>query len=417
MPDFNGNTLIITLDSGVTVVDTEKDLYSAWKEWQLDDTQTRNNRKYPQAFRTVGGDELTPGIDAGAYFFLQNQLGWRIRPAEEDATILLTGNLTPEDSSLPILIPTIGDFSVLIAGLQPITQSVDKILTQQQDAQYQGKVFINFTNGESGLLYPTGLESNPVNNNLDAHNIGQARNITHHVISNGIHILQLQDHQLHQFTGLGGFAAVDIAGFDVVGSIFTSIQLIGSDFTNTTGAIRINRGSILSGATNLNALVENSGLNGTITLAIGATNTFINCYSFKPGPETPIIDCNNNINVLLQMRNYNGGIELRNYTDAGNLASFDLNSSHLILASGCTAGTIVVRGIGRLTDNSTTGCTVITDGFVQGDYLTELWKIKGLDVNNPLTLTTISDNEVDMTSDDVDVKITDAGTIRTVQRQ
>ncbi len=123
MPSFDGENLIITLDTGTPNVDVEADLYSGWKEWQ----QLGGNIGFAPAFRVFGGDPLTPGVSAGAYFFLRNDLGWRIRPPEEDCTIYLTGNLVPEDSSLPILVPTLGDHRVLVNGLQPITQSVSGI--------------------------------------------------------------------------------------------------------------------------------------------------------------------------------------------------------------------------------------------------------------------------------------------------
>ncbi len=122
MPSFDGENLLITLDAGVTSVDAQTDLYSDWKEF----FKTGTNSRFPLAFRaSVGGDPLTPGLDAGAYFFLQNQLGWRIRPAEENATITLEGNLIAEDTTLPVVVPTVGAFTVLILGLQPITQNAD----------------------------------------------------------------------------------------------------------------------------------------------------------------------------------------------------------------------------------------------------------------------------------------------------
>ena len=62
----------------------------------------------------------------------------------------------------------------------------------------------------------------------------------------------------------------------------------------------------------------------------------------------------------LGIRNYNGGIEIRNMTD-DSPCSIDMNSGHLKIASSCTAGTISARGVFKLTDNSN-GTTVDTDG-------------------------------------------------------
>ncbi len=120
MPTFDGPNLTITLDAATPVVDVEADLYSEWKEF----FKTDDNSRFPLAFRTIGGDPLTGSLDAGAYFFLRNDLGWRIKPAEEDATINFVGNLAPEDVALPIIIPTTGAFTVLILGLQPVSQAV-----------------------------------------------------------------------------------------------------------------------------------------------------------------------------------------------------------------------------------------------------------------------------------------------------
>jgi hypothetical protein len=125
---FDGPNLVITLPSGVTDIDVQVDLYSDWKEWY----KTGDNAKYPIAFTTSGGDPLTPGVTAGAYYFLQNQHGWRIRPPEEDITIFLDGNLAPADTDDPMFTITIGNFNTQIIGLQPITQSVSTLLTESR---------------------------------------------------------------------------------------------------------------------------------------------------------------------------------------------------------------------------------------------------------------------------------------------
>ena len=139
---FNGNTLTITLTAGGALhsVDVQKDLYSAWKRWM---TTSYQNQGYPPAFRTIGGDTLdaTSGLSAGKYYFLQNQYGWRIKPEEEDSNITFVGNLIAEDSTQDLLTPTTGAFTVIINGLQPITQFAESTpgsLTAAQVWAYQG---------------------------------------------------------------------------------------------------------------------------------------------------------------------------------------------------------------------------------------------------------------------------------------
>lgn len=130
MPSFDGENLVITLDSGVTSVEIQ-DVYEAWKDWML---ASALNRKYPQAFRSDGGAPLSAIINQGSYFFLNNTAGWRMRPPEEDITIYITGNLAVEDTTLPAFVPTVGAYTAAILGLQPVTQGVDEQLGRMLQA-------------------------------------------------------------------------------------------------------------------------------------------------------------------------------------------------------------------------------------------------------------------------------------------
>jgi len=135
MATFDGENLVIILDAtgGVGTVDVLVDIYAEWKLWQnTPSSGGSSNKRYPQALSPDGGNPLTPGITQGSYTFLHNDLGWRIRPAEEDATIYFVGNLVPKDSALPIIIPTLGAFTVSTVGLQAITQSVSPLLKTQE---------------------------------------------------------------------------------------------------------------------------------------------------------------------------------------------------------------------------------------------------------------------------------------------
>lgn len=121
---FDGTNLLVILDSNLNV-DVEKDLYSRWKDF----VKTGTNARFTFAFQSEGGGPIVGALEQGAYIRLNNDLGWRIRPAEADATYLFTGNLIPADPTLPMLVPTLGAFTVLINGLQPITQNVDRLVS------------------------------------------------------------------------------------------------------------------------------------------------------------------------------------------------------------------------------------------------------------------------------------------------
>ena len=71
---FDGENKIIKVNDGIFEIDVQIDLYSAWKDWVIND----EGAQWDPAFRTTGGD---PTNIAGTqfsprYYFLIN--GWRI---------------------------------------------------------------------------------------------------------------------------------------------------------------------------------------------------------------------------------------------------------------------------------------------------------------------------------------------------
>ena len=68
---FNGTTRRMSV-TGVSSIEVQRDLYSAWKHWLT----LSNNAKYLQAMRPVGGDNIGDGQKSPAYFFLMNN--WKV---------------------------------------------------------------------------------------------------------------------------------------------------------------------------------------------------------------------------------------------------------------------------------------------------------------------------------------------------
>jgi len=115
---FNGVTLLITLEAPTAGVlnQTVEQVYDDAKQWHLN----ANNRKYPFPFTVSGGEDITAVEKAGQYYFLRNDLGWRIQGTDEDQDVFWDGNLIPTNLSLRMLNTqagrTVGHF-----GLQPLT--------------------------------------------------------------------------------------------------------------------------------------------------------------------------------------------------------------------------------------------------------------------------------------------------------
>lgn len=107
---FDGANLLIILDRH-GVWDAKVELYSDWKEWVL-----AGNAWAQPAFETEGGRGWTATQDVAPYYYLRNDLGWRIRPFESDGEIFMVGNLGAFDTSLPVSVPTLGPYTVFWRG-------------------------------------------------------------------------------------------------------------------------------------------------------------------------------------------------------------------------------------------------------------------------------------------------------------
>ncbi len=121
---FDGEALIMVLDPPTAGVlnQTAEQIYDDAKQWHLN----ANNRKYPFPFTTSGGEVITSTQDAGEYYFIRNDLGWRIQTSDESQNVFLDGNLIPTDLLLPIVIARPGR-TIAVIGLQPITVGVRAI--------------------------------------------------------------------------------------------------------------------------------------------------------------------------------------------------------------------------------------------------------------------------------------------------
>ena len=120
---FDGATKLITVNDNESVIDVREDLYSAWKRWAL----TRDNLKYINAMRTVGGDPTTEGEFLGATFFVTN--GWRI--VLTNATTI-EGNIFSDDFDTPYLteegvVIAFSKVSNLIDQIAPTTETLTEV--------------------------------------------------------------------------------------------------------------------------------------------------------------------------------------------------------------------------------------------------------------------------------------------------
>jgi hypothetical protein len=262
------------------------------------------------------------------------------------------------------------------------TSSSSATLQELDDIQYSsfnGGVSVNLTSIYSGTTYPKGTPRQPVNNFVDALSIANSRGFINFYIIGNATIIAGSNYSNKNFIGESEnrtTLTID-SGANVINCGFTDATIQGI----LDGGSNIKSCNIL----NLNYVdghIINCVLSGTIIL--GGNAHILNCYSGIPGASTPIIDFNNSSSAL-SLRNYNGGITLINKGSSESI-SIDLNSGQVILDSTITAGTIIIRGIGKLTDNSA-GATIDATHLLSPENITKtVWNEPKADHTIPGTL-------------------------------
>lgn len=349
MATFDGVNLLITLDAGVSEIDIVDDVYEPWKDWML---ASSNNRRYPAAFRSDGGNPLSSIINQGSYIFLNNSAGWRIKPPEEDITIYLTGNLAVEDTLLGAFVPTAGAFTAAILGLQPVTQGVTPVMASQlRHSAFNGGVWVDIANGNNIITIgdEAGTEKYPVDNFTDALSVADEEGfgtlyiIGDALIDNGL------DYRNVVFIGQGRNLSTFI--LDAAAQLLNTTFLEASITGVLDGDSHID-GCIIDDLSFVSGVIERCILNPqTITLGGTEIAHFINCNSGIPGIDTPTVDCGG-AGRAAAFRNFNGGFCLTNKTGPESI-SIDLNSGQVRLTTTVTNGLIVARGVGKLVDDAT----------------------------------------------------------------
>ena len=88
---FDGVNKLILINPGETSLDVQADVYSAWKQWSIIET----NLKYLNPIATVGGEPTIEGQRLDVTYFLIN--GWKIKPYQGTYDLTLVGNIFDVD--------------------------------------------------------------------------------------------------------------------------------------------------------------------------------------------------------------------------------------------------------------------------------------------------------------------------------
>jgi hypothetical protein len=337
---IDGTTLTIQfLEIGEIPV--KNDVYSEWKEW----AQEAQNLKFPPAFDTTGGDPLTATENISAYYFIRNDLGWRIKAPELNGQLILVGDLFPRDFTTDFFLTSDGAFSNLIS--QVVSSKSIASFSQADLFALTGSIYIDTNNGVPGTAEGVGTPNNPVDNLADATTLAVANNIRSFVIRGGSQLTLTQAYTDWQFVGQGAVSSDSIAlnGQNVDGSFFSNLTLSGSQSGVITA---LQCGNI--GITELSGTYISCGFSSVAnTFATGSPRpvvTMDSCYSKVAGNGTPTFTATGP--VVLNTRNWSGGFEVQGWVD-GCSGSVDLDPGHFIFGLTNTGGEMLYRGTGRRT--------------------------------------------------------------------
>jgi len=295
-----------------------------------------------------------------------------------------------------------------------ITASSSATLQSQAQLEYStfgGGVTYDVLNGEAGINYPIGTPGFPSNNINDANTIADSRGFPSFLVSGDLDITSSTPPlDGHNFIGSGK----DRTNINVSSNAdVTDCAYYDAHVTGTLDGNSRLSDCVIDNLVYVKGFIEQCVLApGIIELAGTDEAHFLDCWSGQPGSGTPIIDFNGE-GQALAMRNYNGGILLRNKTGT-EAVSIDLNSGQVKLEAATihNAGTLVFRGVGKVIDSVTgeiipsgnwNGCNLINE-TVSGITQNEIANMLGLVKDDPITI-----GNGKYLSNDLDINVTDNG--------
>jgi hypothetical protein len=238
-----------------------------------------------------------------------------------------------------------------------------------QYSSYEGAVWYKSTSTSAGTVYPIGTRRVPVNNLADAITIAAERGLgTIHLLSNAT------------LSGLN-FSGLILEGENPV-DITVSCDPTANTNDCTFKTLTLNGTldgdnqiyeCLVGSVTGFNGIMRDCILyNAVITLGGGKLANIINCVSGVASPTAPVIDMGGT-GQELALQSYTGSIQIQNKTGLDDVA-IDIRSGEVILTNTVDAGEIVLRGVGKWTNEATfTGtATVFNELLTEADLTAAL---------------------------------------------
>ena len=245
------------------------------------------------------------------------------------------------------------------------TSAGRRLRTLQDFGVYEGgAVWIDTVNGTPGTTdFENGTVTNPVDSIADARTIADSVGLKIFHILPGSSITLAQAFDDFEFTGFDYTLA--LGGQSVARSLVQNATVSGT-FTGNPNFEKCDVGNITGPGSNM----DWCALTGTVTN--NGTNDWRleHCYSAVAGTGTPTFDFGAAaLNSAVNFRLYSGGIEVQNIGTAGTDNMSLEGFGQLVLNANCSSGTIAIRGMFTVTDNSGGAVTLSDDARIAVDQV------------------------------------------------
>ena len=283
--------------------------------------------------------------------------------------------ITFEETGSPYAVNLIGSnnniLDVVNLGTVAIRSNNSAGLVQTKEIQFgafSGGITVDVINGVSGSTYPAGTEQTPVNNLTDAIVIADYYGFKTIFVKGNLTITSGDFSDGFKFKGFST-ATTSIILEDLAN--INNCEFIDAYVSGIVDNNNILCECVTGDIVSFDGFLDRCAISGTITLGGSQATTLVDCYT-SGLTETPP-EINVGFGSVLSLSRYAGEIILSNKTGNEHI-EIDLTSGKITLDSTVTNGTIQVRGVGRMEDNSATSATV-TDELVNGAELSNLQRI------------------------------------------
>jgi hypothetical protein len=254
--------------------------------------------------------------------------------------------------------------------------------------QLRNFIYIDTVDGVTGITENVGTINNPVNNIIDAYTLSVNRRIKGFKIKTDSLLVKPlildRNYSGYVFESIiSPSTAFILLNGQVVNSCqFNDVAISGSCLGNI-----IAKNSVLSNVSGFVGVIDDSSLTGTITPADYGETIMEDCFTITTNitPDTLTLNMGAISTRVVQLRNHGGDVNIINLSSSITL-KLDINRGNVDLDNTNTAGTLDLRGIGIIKDNSA-GTIINTDNFIDPRYLEELHRLQGLNIAAPMTVT------------------------------